>query len=199
MGYALAEAAARAGARVILVSGPVSLPAPRGIETLKVLTADDMHRVTHEVIADADIFIGAAAVADYRPVTVAERKIKKTGDTMTLELIRTEDVLASVAALSSPPFTVGFAAETNDLRDYALAKLENKKLDMIVANCVRDGKAFDADENQVEVFWQGGSKAFPLASKSSLAAALVDLITEHVGATEDRGGEPRLSIISGKD
>lgn len=196
MGYALAEAAARAGAEVILVSGPVSLAPPRGVDTRQVLTAEDMHRVTHDVIASADIFIGAAAVADYRPVSVADRKIKKIGDTLTLEMVRTEDILASVAALEPAPFTVGFAAETNDLRDYALAKLRNKNLDMIVANCVSDGKAFDADENSVEVFWRDGSKGFPLTSKRSLAASLAELVAERYEAVRGAGAEPRLSIIS---
>ncbi len=199
MGYALARAAARAGAKVVLVSGPVDLPPPRGVDTVSVLSAADMHRATHEAIGDADIFIGAAAVADYRPVTVAERKIKKTGDTMTLEMVRTEDILASVAALPAAPFTVGFAAETNDLREYAIGKLENKKLDMIVANCVRDGKAFDADENAVEVFWSGGSQAFPLAAKSTLAMELVALIAERYETARGKGTEPRLSVISIKD
>ena len=199
MGYALATAAAREGARVILVSGPVDLPPPRGVDTRPVLSAADMHRATHEAIGDADIFIGAAAVADYRPVTVAERKIKKTGDTMTLEMVRTEDVLASVAALPAPPFTVGFAAETNDLREYAIGKLEKKNLDMIVANCVRGGKAFDADENAVEVFWKDGSKAFPLAAKTTLAKDLIDLVAERYETVRGSDAKPRLSVISLKD
>ncbi len=199
MGYALASAAARAGANVILVSGPVDLPPPRGVDVRPVLSADDMHRVTHEVIGDADIFIGAAAVADYRPVTVADRKIKKTGETMTLEMVRTEDVLASVAALPAAPFTVGFAAETNDLRRYALGKLEKKKLGMIVANCVRDGKAFDADENAVEVFWPGGSQAFPTSAKTTLANDLVALVAERYASARGSDTEPRLSVISRKD
>ena len=197
MGYALAEAAARAGARVDLVSGPVNLAPPCGVTTRHVLTADEMYRATHDIVGDADIFIGAAAVADYRPVSVPEQKIKKTGGEMTLDLVRTEDILASVAALADGPFTVGFAAETNDLRDYARAKLENKKLDMIVANCVRDGKAFDADENAVEVFWPTGSREFSLASKTRLAASLVELVAEHFNKA--RGAGPVLSVIAAKE
>ena len=182
MGYALANAALRAGARVVLISGPVDLARPRGVELRRVLSAADMYRVTHEVIAGAEIFIAAAAVADYRPVAMAARKIKKTGETMTLEMVRTPDVLASVAALPGAPFTVGFAAETDKLLDYARGKLENKSLDMIVANCVRDGKVFDADDNAVEVLWPGGSRSFPRTNKSVLAAALIDLIASRYRA-----------------
>lgn len=182
MGYALANAALRAGARVVLISGPVDLARPRGVELRRVLSAAEMYRVTHEVIAGAEIFIAAAAVADYRPVAMAARKIKKTGETMTLEMVRTPDVLASVAALPSAPFTVGFAAETDRLLGYARGKLENKSLDMIVANCVRDGKVFDADDNAVEVLWPGGSRSFPRANKSVLAAALIDLIASRYQA-----------------
>ncbi|MEO1246666.1 MAG: bifunctional phosphopantothenoylcysteine decarboxylase/phosphopantothenate--cysteine ligase CoaBC [Pseudomonadota bacterium] len=199
MGYALASAAARAGARVILVSGPVSLAPPRGVETRQVLSADDMYRATHEIVGEADVFIAAAAVADYRPVTVADKKIKKSGASMTLEMVRTEDILASVAALADAPFTVGFAAETDRLKEYAHDKLERKRLDMIVANCVRDGKAFDAEENAVEVFWQGGGKAFPLAAKTSLAGDLVDLIAARYEQARGSGTEPKLSVVSMKD
>ena len=182
MGYALANAALRAGARVVLISGPVDLARPRGVELRRVLSAADMYRVTHEVIAGAEIFIAAAAVADYRPVAMAARKIKKTGETMTLEMVRTPDVLASVAALPGAPFTVGFAAETDQLLGYARGKLKNKSLDMIVANCVRDGKVFDADDNAVEVLWPGGSRSFPRTNKSVLAAALIDLIASRYQA-----------------
>jgi len=199
MGYALATAALRAGARVMLVSGPVDLPPPRGVEVHDVLSADDMYRTTHELIGEADVFIAAAAVADYRPVSVADKKIKKSGKRMTIEMVRTEDILASVAALPEAPFTVGFAAETDRLNEYAIDKLERKQLDMIVANCVRDGKAFDADENAVEVFWPGGGQAFPLAAKTSLATDLVDLISSRYEAVRGTGTEPRLSVVSIKD
>ena len=199
MGYAIATAAARAGARVVLISGPVSLAPPRGVELRKVLSAADMYRETHRAIDTADIFIAAAAVADYRPVAAAEQKIKKRGETMTLELVRTPDILASVAELPDAPFTVGFAAETNDLRTYALGKLEAKKLDMIVANCVSDGKAFDSDENAVEVFWADGTKTFPEAAKSALAADLVELVAARYESSRGTGTEPRLSVISLKE
>ena len=199
MGYAIATAAARAGARVVLISGPVSLAPPRGVDVQNVLSADDMYRATHAAIGEADIFIGAAAVADYRPMEPAGQKIKKRDDTMTLELVRTEDVLASVASLPEAPFTVGFAAETNDLKTYALGKLEAKKLDMIVANCVRDGKAFDSDDNALEVFWPGGTQAFPQASKTELATELVELIATRFELSRGAGTEPRFSVISLKE
>jgi phosphopantothenoylcysteine decarboxylase/phosphopantothenate--cysteine ligase len=199
MGYAVAAAAERAGARVILVSGPVNLSPPPRVEVRSVLSADDMYRVTHEVIAEADIFVAAAAVADYRPANVADRKIKKSDATMTLELVRTEDILASVAARSGAPFTVGFAAETNDLEAYAIGKLEKKNLDMIVANCVRGGKAFDSDENALTVYWAGGSRSFPQADKTALAADLVDLVAERYATSVEAETPHALSVISSKD
>ena len=119
MGYAIASAAAAQGAHVQLISGPVSLPAPPGIEVHYVNTAQEMYDATHERIGDADIFIAAAAVADYRPAAVEKQKIKKKNETMSLELVRCPDILASVAALERPPFTVGFAAETEKVDDYA--------------------------------------------------------------------------------
>ena len=162
-------------------------------------SADDMYRETHAAVGEADIFIAAAAVADYRPAEAAGQKIKKRGETMTLELVRTRDILASVAALADAPFTVGFAAETNDLSSYALAKLEAKQLDMIVANCVDDGKVFDSDENTVEVFWADGAKAFPEAAKTALATDLVELIATRFESSRGTGTEPRLSVISLKE
>jgi phosphopantothenoylcysteine decarboxylase/phosphopantothenate--cysteine ligase len=199
MGYALVAAAARAGARVILISGPVALPPPRGVEVHDVVTAADMHAATHAVIGEADIFIAAAAVADYRPAEVATAKIKKSGERMTLELVRTEDILASVAALDDAPFTVGFAAETHDLERYARGKLENKRLDMVVANSVGEGKAFDSDQNAVEVHWREGTRAFPLAAKARLARELVELIAARYEARFGTGTEPRLSVISTRE
>jgi phosphopantothenoylcysteine decarboxylase/phosphopantothenate--cysteine ligase len=196
MGYALAAAAARAGARVTVISGPVALAPPRGVELREVLTAADMYAATHAVIGDADIFVAAAAVADYRPAEVAAAKIKKAAERMTLELVRTEDILASVAALPDGPFTVGFAAETNDLERYARGKLEGKGLDMIVANAVGDGRGFDSDENAVEVYWREGSRAFPLAAKASIARDLVELIGSRYEARHGTGTVPGLSVLS---
>jgi phosphopantothenoylcysteine decarboxylase/phosphopantothenate--cysteine ligase len=199
MGYAVAAAAERAGARVILVSGPVNLAPPPRVEVRSVLSADDMYRVTHEVIEEADIFVAAAAVADYRPANVPDQKIKKSDATMILELVRTEDILASIAARSGAPFTVGFAAETNDLEAYAIGKLEEKNLDMVVANCVRGGKAFDSDENALTVYWAGGSRSFPQADKTALAAELVDLVAERYATSVEAKAPHALSVISSKE
>lgn len=176
MGYAVAAAAAQQGARVILISGPTALPAPPGVVVQRVLSAQDMYDATHEHIRDADIFIATAAVADYRPTLVAAHKIKKSQDAISIELVRTPDILASVAALDAAPFTVGFAAETENLRDYALGKLERKRIDMIVANLVGADIGFDSDENTIEVFWRGGEQSFATASKVELARAIVKLV-----------------------
>ena len=180
MGYAIADAALEAGARVILLSGPVSLDAPVGVERIMIESAEELHAATHAHIAQADIFIGVAAVADYRPLSPAEQKIKKSHETMSIEMTRSPDVLASVAALPSRPFTVGFAAETDRVEEYARGKLESKNLDMIVANEVGNGRAFGQDDNAVHVFWSDGDRRFPIASKRELARDLVHLIGEHL-------------------
>ena len=198
MGYAIASAAHALGARVILISGPVSLQDPRGTDVVQVETAAEMHAATHERIAEADIFIAAAAVSDYRPAETSAQKIKKTRDTMTLELVRSPDILASVAALEDAPFTVGFAAETENVRDYARGKLENKKLDMIVANRVGADCGFDYDDNAAELLWGGGEKAFNKMPKSELAAALMDVIAARFHETRGAETQPALSIVSKK-
>jgi phosphopantothenoylcysteine decarboxylase/phosphopantothenate--cysteine ligase len=198
MGYAIASAAHALGARVILISGPVSLQDPRGTDVVQVETAAEMHAATHERIAEADIFIAAAAVSDYRPAETSAQKIKKTRDTMTLELVRSPDILASVAALEDAPFTVGFAAETENVRDYARGKLENKKLDMIVANRVGADCGFDYDDNAAELLWGGGEKAFDKMPKSELAAALMDVIAARFHETRGAETQPALSIVSKK-
>jgi phosphopantothenoylcysteine decarboxylase/phosphopantothenate--cysteine ligase len=199
MGYAIAAAAHGLGARVILVSGPVGLQEPRGSEVVHVETAAEMHAATHERIAEADIFIAAAAVSDYRPAESSVQKIKKTHDTMTLELVRSPDILASVAALDEAPFTVGFAAETENVREYALGKLENKKLDMIVANRVGADCGFDYDDNAAEILWVGGEKAFGKMPKSELAAGLIDVIVARFFETRGAETQPALSIVSIKE
>lgn len=178
MGFALAEAAAAAGARVRLVSGPVGLATPPGVERFDVQTAEDMYATVHEQLPGSDVFIGAAAVSDYRPEQSAEHKIKKTEERLELKLTRAPDTLRSVAALAAParPFTVGFAAETENLEMHAVQKLESKRLDMIVANLVGEGRAFDCDENEVVVFWSDGKREIGLASKRELARELVELI-----------------------
>ena len=199
MGYAMARSAAAQGASVVLISGPVNLPVPPGIDVRQVTTAREMYDTTHAVIGDADIFIAAAAVADYRPARARDQKIKKTDDTMRIDLVRCPDILASVAALDPGPFTVGFAAETENLDDYARAKLENKRLDMIIANRVGDDCGFDRDDNAASVFWTDGEKRLPEASKSELARDLVDLVAERFYAARGADTQPRLTVISTKD
>ncbi len=199
MGYAIAAAAHALGARVIVISGPVSLAEPRGTELVRVETAAEMHAATHERIADADIFIAAAAVSDYRPAEMSAQKIKKTNDTITLELVRSPDILASVTALDHAPFTVGFAAETEKVREYALGKLANKKLDMIVANRVGSDCGFDVDDNAAQILWSGGEKAFDKMPKSELAAGLMDVVAARFFETRGAGTQPALSIVSIKD
>jgi phosphopantothenoylcysteine decarboxylase/phosphopantothenate--cysteine ligase len=176
MGYAVAAAAAAQGAKVILVSGPVSLAEPAGTEVIHVRTAEEMYSATHDRVNDADIFIAAAAVSDYRPTDAAKQKIKKDSETMSIDLVRSKDILASVASLDAAPFTVGFAAETENVRGYALGKLENKKLDMIIANRVGDDCGFDRDDNAVEVYWQGGEQGYAKAAKTELARQIIQLV-----------------------
>jgi len=199
MGYALAAAAAREGAEVVLVSGPVNLEAPGGVRTIPVETAEQMFDATHDNIGDIDIFIAAAAVSDYRPAGMAEQKIKKKRAEMRLDLVRSPDILASVAALDDAPFTVGFAAETERVREYALSKLENKKLDMIVANRVGTDRGFDRDDNAVSVYWHDGKQEFPVTAKIELAGRLIKLIASRYEATRGVSTQPELTVVSIKD
>ncbi|HCB14666.1 MAG TPA: bifunctional phosphopantothenoylcysteine decarboxylase/phosphopantothenate--cysteine ligase CoaBC [Gammaproteobacteria bacterium] len=180
MGFAVAEAAAMAGARVILVSGPVHLPAPAGIERIDVESAVEMHEAVMSRVRQADIFIATAAVADYRAAQLAEQKIKKTRDTLTLELVRNPDILAEVAALHSHrPFTVGFAAETHDIVRYAEDKRRRKNLDLIAANQVGiAGSGFESEQNALHILWEGGERVLPLADKTLLGQQLMALIAE---------------------
>jgi len=180
MGFAIANAAKRAGAIVTLVSGPVSLPTPQGVERIDVVSAEQMHRATMSLADSADIFIACAAVADYRPVTLQQNKIKKTSDELTLTFVKNPDILKDVAALPTGPFTVGFAAESQNIEEYAKKKLAVKKLDMIAANDITaDGLGFNSDKNALHVFWQEGDKQLPAASKNQLAAELMTLIAKH--------------------
>lgn len=177
MGYALATEALRAGASVTLVSGPVALTAPAAAQLVRVESAAQMHDAVMQHVAASDIFIGCAAVSDYRVEQQAAHKIKKSTDRMTLTLVPNTDILAAVSALEQRPFCVGFAAETRDLKKYALDKLERKNLDMIAANLVADGSGgFETDVNQLEVYWQGGSSMIEQASKREVAKQLIDLI-----------------------
>lgn len=173
MGYAVAQAAMEAGANVTLISGPTALPDPERVRTLRVESAQEMHDAVHAQIADADIFIGVAAVADYRPTQMAEDKIKKTQEKMTLELVRTPDILASVAALKPAPFTVGFAAETENLEQHARQKLETKKLDLVAANRVGPTLGIGTDENSLLLVEPGAVTELPLQPKAKLARALI--------------------------
>lgn len=177
MGYAIARAAARAGARVSLVSGPVALPVPAGVARTSVRSALDMHAAVMQQAAQADIFIAVAAVADYRVAQVAGQKLKKEhGGPPTLELVTNPDILAQVAALESPPFCVGFAAESECLDEYAQRKRMRKKIPLIVGNLIQDG--FGGDENRVVLFDDQGSHCLPQASKESLARQLIEHVAQ---------------------
>lgn len=178
MGYALAEAAMLHGANVTLISGPVNLITPKNIKRVDVKTAEQMQAAVLDKIAAVDIFISVAAVADYRFKNIAENKIKKSENNLTLELERNPDILASVASLSERPFIVGFAAETNDVITNAKVKLKNKNIDMIAANQVGEAIGFSADQNQLTVIWKDGEKSLPLTSKKILALQLICLIAE---------------------
>ena len=182
MGVALAHAALAAGATVTLVSGPTALPAPAGVEWVEVETAAQMAEAVLGRAGHADIYIGAAAVADYAPEP-ALHKIKKEMDRLTLNLVRTRDILAAVAAMTdSRPFTVGFAAETRDLETHARGKLVAKALDMVAANQVGDGMGFEVDDNAFYVCWPGGETRLLTAPKSTLAQQLITLIADRYHA-----------------
>jgi phosphopantothenoylcysteine decarboxylase/phosphopantothenate--cysteine ligase len=176
MGFAVAAAARAAGADVTLVAGPVVLPTPEGVRRLDVETAAEMAAAVDREATGLDVFVGTAAVADYRPATRAARKLKKTGERLDLSLERTTDILAGVAARADRPFVVGFAAETHDVEDYARAKLEAKNLDLIAANEVGDGKVFDQDENALIVLWRDGRIGVGPAPKDEVARRLVEII-----------------------
>jgi len=176
MGFAVAHAAARAGATVTLVAGPVSLTTPPGVERVDVETAAQMREAVLERAVRSDIYISAAAISDYRPEVVAEQKIKKKADTMRIDMVKSSDVLAEVAALASGPFTVGFAAETEKLEEHARAKLAGKNLDMIIGNLVGSELCFDQDENGVLMLWQDGSEEVERMPKIQLAARIIDVV-----------------------
>ncbi|MHA3026090.1 bifunctional phosphopantothenoylcysteine decarboxylase/phosphopantothenate--cysteine ligase CoaBC [Chromohalobacter israelensis] len=183
MGYALAEAWARRGAQVRLISGPVTLAAPTNVERVDVTSASEMLSAAEKSAAESDIFIGCAAVADYRADTVAEHKLKKAdaSDTMTLTLVKNPDIVATIAARSPRPLVVGFAAETRDLERYARDKLTRKGMDMIVANDVSSaGLGFGADDNAALLLWHADDtierQALPAQAKTDLADAIVDRV-----------------------
>jgi phosphopantothenoylcysteine decarboxylase/phosphopantothenate--cysteine ligase len=177
MGYAVAQAFHAAGADVVLVAGPVSLPTPAGVRCVCVESAEQMYAAVRKELPGTQVLVATAAVADYRPVEVADRKIKKKSETLTLEMTRTTDILASVAADAKRPFVVGFAAETDSVEQHAREKLLRKNLDMICANEVGAAKAFDCEDNALLVLWRGGGRAeLARAPKRELATALVALI-----------------------
>lgn len=177
MGFAIAEAAAKRGANVTLISGPVSLATPVGVNRIDVTSAEQMQQAAIAQATEHDIFIACAAVADFRPVAVAEHKMKKKSDEdeMVLRLVKNPDIVASVAALSTQrPFTVGFAAETQNVEQYARSKLARKHLDLICANDVsQQGQGFNSDNNALHLFWPNGNKALPLSSKNALGQQLI--------------------------
>lgn len=180
MGYALAEAAAEAGAKVTLISGPVNLETPERVTRIDVTTAQEMYDAAITMAPHSDIFIASAAVADYTPVTVADQKIKKHPNAMTIELKPTLDIVASIASLKDKPFTVGFAAETQNVLGYAKGKLEKKNLDMIVANDVSaEGIGFNSDDNAVTLITADAQAELPRASKRQLARHIIAMIANY--------------------
>ena len=185
MGYALAEAAREAGASVTLVSGPCNLTTPDRVQRIDIETAEQMHKAIFDNISQCDIFIAAAAVADYKPVEVHEQKLKKDNETLSIALERNPDILSEVAHSASRPFVVGFAAETENLEKNALGKLQRKNLDMIAANFVGQTKnekqdiGFNSEYNALHVFWTNGSAQLETARKTVLARQLIQLISTH--------------------
>jgi phosphopantothenoylcysteine decarboxylase / phosphopantothenate---cysteine ligase len=178
MGFAVAEAARAAGAQVVVICGPVSLPTPAGVRRIDVESAADMLAAVLKEVPDCDIFISTAAVADYRPARPPDHKIKKSTEKLAVEMERTVDIIATVAAQPARPFVVGFAAETESVEQNARAKMLKKNLDMIAANEVGHDKAFDCPENELVVLWRGGRRELGRAAKQALARQLVELISE---------------------
>lgn len=181
-GYALALAFAHLGARVTLVSGPTNLPAPVGVQRVDVETAQQMCEASLQAAATADLFIGTAAVADYRAANFAPEKIKKQANEFSLQLTRNDDILMRVRALQPQLFMVGFAAETEMLEQHAREKLVKKQLQMVAANWVGNGRAFDRDDNQLSVFWAEGGRELVAAPKDVIARELATLIVERYTA-----------------
>lgn len=186
MGYALAEAAAKQGATVTLISGPVSLATPNKVNRIDVDSAQQMFDAVAANASQHDIFISCAAVADYRPETIADQKLKKVDgkDDMTIQMVKNPDIVASVASMTEGrPFTVGFAAETQDVEKYARGKLERKNLDMICANDVSvEGQGFNSSSNELHLYWKGGDKSLPLESKDTLGFQILAQIQQLIDA-----------------
>jgi phosphopantothenoylcysteine decarboxylase/phosphopantothenate--cysteine ligase len=199
MGFAVAAAAREAGAHVTIVTGPVHLPTPVGITRINVESARDMYAAVHRQIADADVFIAAAAVADFQPVSVAKHKIKKQGVAVKLDLEPAPDIVKSVADMAKRPFVVGFAAETNNVEENARGKLKRKKLDMIAANQVGDGMAFDCDDNALTVIWPGGKAEVARGPKIDVARQLIALIADRLPPPDGspRRGQRKRRTVTG--
>lgn len=190
MGYAVAQAAHEQGAEVVMVSGPVNLATPAGVRRIDVETAEEMYQAVLAEVSAADIFIGTAAVADYRPASPARCKIKKTSDRLDVCMERTVDILNAVAQRPDRPYVVGFAAETHDVEQHARAKLMKKNLDLIAANEVGDDKVFERDDNALTLLWQGGRRELGIGTKQKLARELVAFIAasyaeRHTATTRD--------------
>ena len=183
MGFALAAAARALGAEAVLVAGPVHLATPEGVRRVDVRSAAQMREAVLGALP-ADVYIGAAAVADFTPRSVAGHKIKKTAgsDTLVLELVRTPDILAEVASHPRrPALVVGFAAETREVERYARGKLAAKKLDLIAANLVGAAEGgFERDDNALSVYWDGGERRLGPAAKTAVAAQLMTLVAERL-------------------
>lgn len=179
MGFAIANAAAKLGAKVTLIAGPVNLATPAGCQRIDVVSAGDMLEACNAQAAATDIFIATAAVADYKATTVADNKIKKAGDELTLTFIKNPDILATMASRKDKPFCVGFAAESQNVEAYARGKLKNKNLDMIAANDITsEGLGFNSDNNALHVIWHDGDVQLPATSKAELAQGLLHLVAK---------------------
>jgi phosphopantothenoylcysteine decarboxylase/phosphopantothenate--cysteine ligase len=194
-GYALAGAAIEAGAKVILISGPVSLTAPSRATVVQVVSADEMYAAVMAQIDTCDIFIGVAAVADFKPTAIAHQKIKKSEtdsiQTMTLTLTENPDIISSVANLPAPPFTVGFAAETENLLEHARKKLLKKRLHLIVANNVADiSIGFNSDNNSATIISMHATTSLPVASKRQVSVRIIESIKQHMDAMPTTPGKP---------
>ena len=195
MGFAVARAAVAAGADVSLVAGPVKLETPEGVERIDVRGAVEMRDEVVRLATAADVFISVAAVADYTPVRRAEQKIKKGLPKQKLELVGTPDIVAEVAALEAGPFTVGFAAETENLKEHAIEKLSRKRLDMIAANRVgQDDSGFDSENNEILILVPGGEKYLGKGSKQDLARLLIEEAAEHMKEKERIEARPDKNI-----
>jgi phosphopantothenoylcysteine decarboxylase/phosphopantothenate--cysteine ligase len=178
MGFALAEAFVAEGAKVVLVSGPVNMATPPGVQRIDVVSALQMREAVFDHLPGADVFAACAAVSDYRPGSPQQQKIKKSGKQLELTLVKNPDILAEVAALKKGPFTLGFAAETEMLGENARIKLNRKGVDMIAANLVGETRGFDMEGNALLVLWPDGETELPMQSKKSLARALVQVVAE---------------------